>query len=237
MSMSAVPADDGLAPSKEPECRRLLEVLHEMDAASGRRYESGDVLFRRDEEASSLYILIEGVVKTSGAYLGSAGSREATLSLLGPWDVFGHPVFLGRRFREATAEAVTDCEVVKVPGALVKRVVHQHPEIALNMATLLELTLVEYEEVVGCLLPRRTEARLANLFPILARKMGERTKSGHLNLKPRLSRRELAAMVASTRESVTKAMSELREQGAIAEEKKGRIILLDPEKLAEIGRW
>lgn len=228
---------DELASTKERECRRLLEGLYQTGATVNLRYEAGDVLYRQGDEAGSLYVVTNGLIRLSVPYQGNVGARDSILGLLGPWDISGNPIFLDGRFRKATAEAITDCEVVKVPGVVVKRVIRQHPEIALSMATLLELMLVEHEELVGCLLTRRTNARLANLFPMLARKVGKRTESGHLGLSMRFSRRELAAMIASTRESVTKAMFELREQGAIAEEKKGGIILLDPEKLKEISRW
>lgn len=215
----------------------MLEVLYETGATVNLRYEAGEILYQRGDEAGSLYVVTEGLIRLSVPYQGNVGIRDSTLGLLGPWDISGHPIFVDGRFRKATAEAITDCEVVKVPRVLVKRVIRQHPEIALGMATLLELMLVEYEELVGCLLTRRTDARLANLFPILARKVGKRTESGYLGLSRRFSRRELAAMVASTRESVTAAMIELRERGAIAEEKKGGIILLDPNELEEISRW
>lgn len=214
----------------------MLEGLYRTGATTNLRYEAGDLLYRKGDEAGSLYIVTNGLIRLSVTYQGNVGTRDSTLGLLGPWDVSGHPVFVDGRFRKATAEALTDCEVMKVPSVVVKRVVRQYPEIALSVATLLELMLVEYEELVGCLLTRRTDARLANLFPILARKVGKRTESGHLALSRRFSRRELAAMVASTRESVTAAMFELRECGAIAEEKKGGIILLDPAKLEEISR-
>lgn len=48
------------------------------------------------------------------------------------------------------------------------------------------------------------------------------------------SRSDLAAMVASTREPVNAAVIGLREKG-ILEIEGGRIVLLDPERLTEIG--
>jgi CRP-like cAMP-binding protein len=56
---------------------------------------------------------------------------------------------------------------------LIERAIRQEPRVALKMMTLLELRLVQYEELVKCLLPRETEVRLANLLPILAQKFGE----------------------------------------------------------------
>lgn len=126
---------------------------------------------------------------------------------------------------------MTDCEVFKIPKVFVERAMRRRPEVALEMAALLELRLIEYEELTGCLLPRRTEVRLAKLLPILARKFGEPTGSGTA-IGLRLTR---SPMAASTRESTIAAVSGLCESGILAM-KAGRVVVLDPERLAEAGR-
>ena len=182
-----------------------------------------------------MHILSEGAVRLSAGCTGHAVGKEVTLRLIGPWEVFGQSVFAGERFRGASAEAVTGCEVLKVTRASLERAVSRRPGLALEVVTLLELTLVEYEELVGCLLPRKTETRLAKLLLILARKFGETTGDGRPRVGLRLTRSDLAAMVGSTRESVTAAINGLRRSGILAMEK-GLIVVSDPERLAEIGR-
>ena len=104
------------------------------------------------------------------------------------------------------------------------------------MMTLLELRLVQYEELVKCLLPRETEVRLANLLPILAQKFGERGEEGRsVTIDLRLTHQDLAAMVASTRESVTKVLNDMRNRGVV-EIEGGRIILKDYAALERISR-
>jgi CRP/FNR family transcriptional regulator len=100
--------------------------------------------------------------------------------------------------------------------------------------TLLELRLVQYEELVKCLLPRETEVRLANLLPLLAQKLGQ-NRDGLVTIDLRLTHQDLAAMVASTRESVTKVLNELRNRGVI-EVDSGRITLKDTRALAKLSR-
>ncbi len=118
-------------------------------------------------------MLIEGVARLFVRYPGYAGSKDATFLLLGPHDIFGYPVFAGGRFGKFSIETMTDCEVVKVPRAFVERAIRGRPEVAFEMMTLLELRLVEYEELVGCLLPRKTEVRLAKMLLIPARKFAK----------------------------------------------------------------
>jgi CRP/FNR family transcriptional regulator, global nitrogen regulator len=57
-------------------------------------------------------------------------------------------------------------------------------------------------------LPRKVEARLANLLPLLALRFGTKAGGGTVILL-RLTHEELAGMVSSTCESVTAALGDL----------------------------
>jgi CRP-like cAMP-binding protein len=216
---------------QEEECRSLLRLLEEMGIAmADRAYAPGDAVYRQGEYGDALYVLVSGVMKLYKPY---SGSKEATLRLLRSWDIFGHLAFAGEARQRAYAEAVTDCVVTKVPKIFVERAVRQEPRVAFKMMTLLELRLVQYEELVKCLLPRETEARLANLLPILAQKFGDR-RNGVVTIDLRLTHQDLAAMVASTRESVTKVLNEMRGRDLI-EVEAGRITLKNWRALAALS--
>lgn len=217
---------------QEQECRDMLDLLHGMGVATADRdYEPGDVIYREGEYGDALYVVISGVLKLFRPY---SGSKEATLRLLRPWDIFGHLAFAGDAKQRAYAEAVTECTVTKVPKVFVERAVRQNPQVAFKLMTLLELRLVQYEELVKCLLPRETEVRIANLLPLLARKFSEPNGSA-VTIGLRLTHQDLAAMVASTRESVTKVLNDMRSREIISIEA-GRITLKNFQALSEIGR-
>ncbi len=216
---------------QEEECRSLLRLLEEMGIATAdRTYRPGDAIYREGEYGDALYVLVSGVMKLFRPY---SGSKEATLRLLRSWDIFGHLAFAGEARQRAYAEAVTECVVTKVPKIFVERAVRQEPRVAFKIMTLLELRLVQYEELVKCLLPRETEVRLANLLPLLAQKFGDR-QNGVVTIDLRLTHQDLAAMVASTRESVTKVLNEMRGRDLI-EVEAGRITLKDWRALAALS--
>jgi CRP-like cAMP-binding protein len=220
----------------EGECGRLLSTLREMGVPLvRRRYDRGGMIYDGDEAGRALYVLAGGVARLVVSYPGYAGGKRATFLLLGPGDAFGYPLFSRGGPGRVPAGAFTDCEVVKIPKPFLERAMRRWPEVALEVAALLERRLVEYEELVACLLPRRTEVRLARALPVLARKFGRRAGDGVVSIGLRLTRTDLAEMTASTRESVTAAVIELREKGILTL-KGGRVAVLDPEGLAEVGR-
>ena len=204
----------------ERECRELLDLMGET-AAVRRQYGRGEIVYGEGQACDGLYVLLRGLVKLSRPY--NSGGKEAILRLAGPWDVLGHPAFGAETFREARAEAMTACEVVKVPRVFVERTLRMHPEAALTLTALLGLELGRREEWAGCLVPYKAEAKLASLLPLLAGRFGLKTDAGTVVL-PRLTHEELAQMVATTRESVTKAVNDLRRRGVLGYEK-GRIVL------------
>ena len=217
---------------QEQECRELLSILRGMGIASADRvYQPGDAIYSEGEYGDALYVLISGVVKLFRPY---SGSKEATLRLLKPWDIFGHLAFAGEARQRAYAEAVTECKVTKVPKIFMERAIRREPRAARKMMTQLELRPVQYEEHVKCLLPREKEVRLASRLPILAKKFGERGEDGSVTIDLRLTHQDLAAMVASTRESVTKVLNEMRNRGVI-EIEGGHITLRDYAALSKLS--
>jgi CRP-like cAMP-binding protein len=217
---------------QEQECRELLQILRGMGIVTAdRTYGAGDVIYREGEYGDALYVVASGIVKLFKTY---SGSKEATLRLLREWDIFGHLAFTGEAVQRAYAEAVTTTKIIKVPKVFMERAIRRDPEVALKLLTLSELRLVQYEELVQCLLPRETEVRLANLLPVLAQKFGVAEDRG-LVIDLRLTHQDIAAMVASTRESVTKVLNELRGRDII-EIESGRLILLDHAALERLSR-
>jgi len=210
----------------------FLGLLHEAGAVTvERRYARGEVLFGEGDPGNALYILTEGAVKLSRGY---SEGKEATLMLLGPWEVFGELSFGRGAYQHARAEALTAARVKKVPKVFVERAMRTHPEVALKVLDLLWLELARHREMAGCLLPRKAETRLANLLPILAHRFGGEEEAG-LVIGLRLTQEELAKMISCTRESVAQALAGLRRRGVLALVR-GRIVILDPAGLAMIGR-
>jgi CRP/FNR family transcriptional regulator len=195
-----------------------------------RRYDAGDLVCDEHDHGSALQLVLWGVVKLCAV---RSGAKEAVLRLAGPGQPAAIPALVEEPARWVRAEAFTPCGVVKIPKIFVERAVRESPEIALKVAALLSLEVSSREEFYQCLLPRTTEARLARLLPILAREFGERSE-GKTVIGLRITHYDLAAMVASTRESVTAAVGALRRQG-ILEKKAGTITILVPEDLDKVS--
>ena len=211
--------------------RELLDMLCVSDVTTfERQYTRGEVIIEEGEQSCGLYFLTDGVAKLSKVY---PVGKEATLTLLGPWDVFGDLAFGQTTYQHARAEALTTCGVRKVPKVFVERELQARPQVALKVAAhLMRLQQTQYAEMVGYLLPYKVETKLANLLLMLVRRFGGQ-EDARLTIGIRLTHEELAAMVLSTRESVSHALSTLRRRGTIMTTAGGCIVILDPASLLE----
>jgi CRP-like cAMP-binding protein len=190
-----------------------------------RRYSAKDTIFAPGDPDGQLYFLLEGTVRLYKIY---GGYKEATVALLKNGGVFGE-LGLEEGSRQSTfAEALTDVSVAVVRKSTLTEVIKHRPEFALKLISSFSERLRQSDEVIESLLDREVSARLATLLSHLGDRFGEPGGSGTV-LKVRLTHQDLANMIVSTREAVSKVMSEFQREGLI--EVRNHTIMITPQLL------
>jgi CRP/FNR family transcriptional regulator, global nitrogen regulator len=183
-----------------------------------RRFEPKDTIFTPGDPDDQLYFLLSGAVRLYKIY---GDYKEATTALLKDSGVFGKLNLVEGRWQDVFAEAVTEARVASVQKAALERVIKSDPEFALRLFSSLSERLRQSDEVIESLLHREVSTRLATLLVNLGDRFGEDDL-----IDVRLTHQDLANMIASTREAVSKVMSELQRDGVI-ETRNRRIAILD----------
>ncbi len=192
-----------------------------------RRFKAKDTLFTPGDPDDQLYFLIEGTIRLYKIY---GDYKEATTALLKSSGVFGKLNLVEGRWQDVFAEAVTDARVASVPKSTLTEVIKRQPEFAMKLFSSFSERLRQSDEVIESLLHREVSTRLATLLLNLGERFGEDDQAGTI-LDIRLTHQELANMIASTREAVSKVMSELQRDGTI-EVQNRKIVIVDREALA-----
>jgi CRP/FNR family transcriptional regulator, global nitrogen regulator len=188
-----------------------------------RRLGAKDLIFAPGDPDGQLYFLLEGTVRLYKIY---GGHKEATVALLKDRGVFGE-LDLGEGSRQgAFAEAHTGARVAVVRKSVLVEAIKRHPTFAMKLFFSFSERLKQSDEAIESLLSREVSARLVTLLLNLGDRLGETTGSGTV-LKVRLTHQDLANMIVSTREAVSKVMSELQRDGLI--EVRNRRIRLTPQ--------
>ena len=194
-----------------------------------RRFGARDTIFAPGDPDGQLYFLLEGTVRLYKIY---GEYKEATVALLKDGGVFGKLTLEETPRQNAFAEAVTEVRLVRVRKSVLNEVIKRHPDFAMKLLLSFSERLEQSDEVIESLLNREVAARLATLLVNLGDRFGETEGSGTVLLKVRLTHQDLANMIVSTREAVSKVMSEFQRAGLI--EVRNRRISVTPQ-LAEMS--
>ena len=193
-----------------------------------RRFRAKDTIFTPGDPDDQLYFVVEGTIRLYKIY---GDYKEATTALLKDRGVFGKLSLVEGRWQDVFAEALTDVRVAAVQKATMTEVIKRRPDFAVKLFSSFSERLRQSDEVIESLLHREVSTRLATLLLNLGERFGEQNGAGTA-LSMRLTHQDLANMIASTREAVSKVMSELQREGSIKVENR-KIILVDKEALAE----
>ncbi len=192
-----------------------------------RRFAARDTIFAPGDPDDQLYFLLEGTVRLYKIY---GEYKEATVALLKDGGVFGGLSLEEGSWQDVFAEAVTEARVAVVRKSVLSEVIRRRPELAVKLLYSFSERLRQSDDVIESLLDREVSARLATLLSNLSERFGEPDGSSTA-LNVRLTHQDLANMIFSTREAVSKVMSEFQREGLI--EVRRRRIYITP-RLAEI---
>jgi CRP/FNR family transcriptional regulator, global nitrogen regulator len=206
-----------------------LEDFEEVGVPVAERcFGAKDMIFAPGDPDRQLYFLLEGTVRLYKIY---GEYKEATVALLKDGGVFGELSLDEGSWQNVFAVAVTDARVAVVRKSILAEVIKRHPEFAVKLLFSFSERLRQSDEVIESLLDREVSARLARLLLNLSDRFGDTNGSGTV-LNVRLTHQDLANMIVSTREAVSKVMSEFQREGLI--EIRNRRISVAPQ-LAEMS--
>ena len=193
-----------------------------------RHFGAKDMIFAPGDPDAQLYFLLEGTLRLYKIY---GEYKEATVAFLKDRGVFGELSLDEGSRQDVFAEAVTDVRVAVVRKSVLTGVIQRRPEFAMKLLFAFSERLRQSDEVIESLLDREVSARLATCLSHLGERFGETNGAGTV-LNVRLTHQDLANMIVSTREAVSKVMSEFQREGLI--EVRSRRIYITP-RLAEMS--
>jgi CRP-like cAMP-binding protein len=213
--------------SLAPEASQRHLCLEDFEAAdvrvAERRFGARDIIYAPGDPDGQLYFVLAGTVRLYKIY---GEYKEATVALLTHGDVFGEICLEEMPGQKTFAETVTESRVAVVRKCVLNEVIKRHPVFALKLLSSFSERLRRSEKTIEGLLEREVSARLATLLSHLGDRFGEPDGSDKV-LSVRLTHQDLANMIVSTREAVSKEMSEFQRAGLI--EVRNRRILVTPQ--------
>jgi CRP/FNR family transcriptional regulator/CRP/FNR family cyclic AMP-dependent transcriptional regulator len=203
--------------------REVYRLAREVEVAAGQP------VFSKREDADAMFIVLSGRIKI---FTDSAGKKRKTFAYLKEGEFFGEMALLEDLPRTASAEAVETARLLWIRKKDFQRLLTRDPRLALYLLKTVCARLRRANEELEGMLFRNILGRVAKVVLDQAKRSGEPWKGGGLALKDRFTQQELADMVGTTREPLTRALSSLRRAGLVAVTDDGRYAVPEPPKLA-----
>jgi len=212
-----VPVFAGLA---EAELAQVAEV------AVPRQFQGGAVVFREGDESDTCYVVRSGRARAIREH---PDGRSITLANFGPGDIFGELAMFDDERRSATVETLEDTEAIGILGADMRRLLHEHGDIAVKLLVALGQRLRETNERLARRSFQTVQSRVAVVLSELvesARAEGD----GDGDVLVTSTQADLAQLAGASRESTSRFLAVLERAGIITQGR-GKLTVHDPAAL------
>lgn len=193
-----------------------------------RQYAKREVVLQKGASGDSLLFLLSGSLQVVDI---TEDGRAIGLRMLAPGDFFGEIAVINGAMRSASVVALTPVLVALLPRQTALHLFAHSPSVANHMLRFLAAKVQRDSEFRALLSIHNTSRRIYTFIDLLKEK-----KEGDLHVVENLpTHQDIANMINTSRETVTRALLTLTQQGII---KKGthRLIIVDPEALQKMAQ-
>lgn len=170
------------------------------------------LIVSQNDVGDALFVIETGRVKV--VLYGDSG-REMILAMLKAGDFFGEMSLLDGEPRSAHVIAVEESRLLVLKRDEFVRHLHARPAIALNILAELCQRLRRADSVIGNLALLDVYGRVARVLIDLAKREGQSTDEGIL-IRERPTQQDLASMIGTSRETVSRVLSEFQRRGYLS---------------------
>jgi CRP/FNR family transcriptional regulator, cyclic AMP receptor protein len=196
---------------------------------SEKKYSPDTAIFFQGEPSDSLYMVLKGSVKVTEK---STEGHEKILDILGAGEIFGEFAMLDGHPRSATVTTCEPTELGTISYKDFREFVSTRPEILWKVTAALCERIRKTSAGMIELSSRDVPYRLLAALSQLAEKHGQVAPDGSCMISLKFGVDDLAAMVGSNRDIVSRLLQRYQEEGLVELRKNKQIVIPDPAALA-----
>jgi len=187
-------------------------------------FRKDNMILIEEEVGSTMFIILEGRVKISRI---SDEGREVILSILSEGDFFGEMSILDGQARSANVVTLEDSTIMVIHREDFLQMLHDYPQIAINLLKELAHRLRRSDSQIKSLSLQNATGKVASTLLRIADDSGK-IHLGQVEISKLPPQQDLANMAGTSRETISRVLKSLAEQGYVRKEG-NKIIILDYE--------
>lgn len=201
-----------------------LELL--VKSCKLKRAKRGDIIFEQYEYSSDLYIVFDGCLKAS---IFNEEGEEFVICCFKKGDFFGELSLLDGQTRSATIIVDEDSTLGVLSRERFLDLINKEPKIAINMLQTLANRLRKTDDILGTLAFLDVSERLLKVLQEIGKNEGIKKDQKYYQIK-KLTQKELASRIGSSRESISKALKILNFKKLVLENGDNFLVLIENHK-------
>ncbi|MES2809479.1 MAG: response regulator [Bacteroidota bacterium] len=201
----------------------LAELRKIIQERKSRPFKKNQIIYYDGDKGHGLYVMLSGRVKTTKM---AEDGRELMTGVFGADNYLGIQAMLSGEPYSDTATALEDSTLVLIPKEQLEPMLNIFPDVAQEFIKLLANDIREKEEQLLELAYNSVRKRMAGAMIRLHKQTGEA-------ITFKVTREDLAAMAGIATETVSRTLSDFKDEGLI--DKKGSTItILNANRLAKM---
>ncbi|HEX8947823.1 MAG TPA: Crp/Fnr family transcriptional regulator [Dissulfurispiraceae bacterium] len=188
------------------------EVLQVINKLQVRNFRKNEIVLVEEDSNDFMYVILEGEVKVTRT---SEDGKEIILALHAAGDFFGEMSLIDGQMTSATVTAIEESLIALISKEDFYSLLYNEKKILLSLLQSFCRRIRASNKTIEILSYTNAQQRIKALFRVLAGKYGVESGEGTV-LNIQIAHRDIAGMTGLTRETVTKIMTELRDEGCIS---------------------
>ena len=193
------------------------------------RFKKGDYIYLPSDNSDKIFFILSGKIKI-GSYRNA--DKEIAKAFLQKGDVFGELSFISEHKRKDFAQATEESEICIITLAEVNKLSKDHPDLSISIMTMMGSRVLELEQRLESLVFKDSKTRILEFIISNVEKSGQRVGFEWV-LRNFLTHQDIASLTATSRQTVTMVLNELKTANIIHFDRK-RFLVRDIEKIRSL---
>lgn len=201
-----------------------------MDNHEYSTFKKGEFIYLPNEEAKNIYFIVSGQVKIGTM---GEGGKEITKILLGKGEVFGEFAVLGEEGKKDYAQAIEETKLCVTDGTDIKKLMREHTQLSLVFLKMFRSRLLKMEHRLESLVFKDSRSRILEFILEQINTNGSRVGYEWV-VRNGLTHQDIANFTATSRQTVTTLLNDLRNDKIITFNRK-RWLIRDLDALKQLA--
>ncbi|WP_040208414.1 Crp/Fnr family transcriptional regulator [Neobacillus jeddahensis] len=198
------------------------ELTKITDIAIVREWKKQSHVFLQGDPLENVYFIFNGKIKI---YKSDVNGKEQIVAMMKKGEMFPHVGFFRKGDYPAYAEVLEPSTLITIPISKFESVLIDNPELCIKVFKVLGEKIVDLQNRLEEQILNNTYEQIVKLLIRLAQKHGVDQGDGTILLKSEFTNKDLANMIGTTRETISRTLTKMKKEELIEVDEDGDMIV------------